>query len=70
MSEDATEPKPPAIHDSDLIFLAIKRLERVAEKMQRFEYDNELDMHLSRAEEMFAWAAWNMANRNTSEDKS
>lgn len=64
-----TPPPQPAIYDSDLLYLAINRLERAAEKMQRREYDAELDDHMQRAGEMFEWAAWNMANRRTGEEE-
>lgn len=66
-AEPGAEPLAPVIRDSDLIYLAIKRLEAVAAKMQRLEYDAELDTMMERAAELFQWAAWNMANRNTSE---
>lgn len=59
-----TERKSPPVYDSDLIYLAIKRLEAVAEKMQRLEYDDELNKMMERAAEWFEWAAYNMAQRN------
>lgn len=63
-----TPPPQPTIYDSDLIQLAIIRLQRAVEKMQRREYDAELDDQMARAGEMFEWAAWNMSNRNTREE--
>ena len=63
-----TPPVQPTIYDSDLLFLAINRLERAAKKMQAREYDAELDDHMQRAAEMFEWAAWNMSHRNTREE--
>jgi hypothetical protein len=65
-----TPPVQPTIYDSDLLFLAINRLERAAVKMQAREYDAELDDHMQRAAEMFEWAAWNMSNRRTAEDRT
>lgn len=65
-----TQPKQPAIYDSDLILLAINRLQRVADKMQRFEYDDELERHMERAVEVFDWVAWNITNRRTREDSN
>lgn len=69
MSDGAepTPPEQPTIYDSDLIVLAIARLERVAEKMRAREYDTELTEHMERATALFDWAAWNMAHRATHE---
>ena len=58
------ERQSPPVQDSDLIYLAIKRLERVAEKMQRFEYDEELERLMIIAGEWFEWAAYNIARRS------
>lgn len=58
------ERQSPPVYDSDLIYLAIKRLEAVAEKMQKLEYDAELDTMMERAAEWFDWAAYNITKRN------
>lgn len=68
-TDSAPEPQGPAIRDSDLIYLAIKRLEAVAFKMQRYEYDAELDRMMTSAIEMFEWAGHNIARR-LAEDES
>ena len=47
--------QPPALRDSDLMYLAVKRLERVAEKMQRLEYDSELEAHMRDLDEWFQY---------------
>lgn len=47
----------PRLKDSDLVFLAIKRMERVAEKMQKFEYDDELNRHLEDADTWLQYLA-------------
>lgn len=54
----------PPVTDSDIMYLAIKRLERVAEKMMKLEYDDELDRLMNAADEWFSWAAYNMNRRN------
>jgi len=54
----------PPVSDSDIIWLAIKRLEAVAVKMQKLEYDEELDKLMNLASEWFDWAAFNIARRN------
>lgn len=64
------ERQSPPVHDSDIIYLAIKRLERVAEKMMRFEYDDELDRHMDAAAEWFDWAAYNMTRRRDAVDEA
>lgn len=58
--------QPPALRDSDLIHLAIKRMERVAEKMQRFEYDDELETHMRDTTE---WFEYILAKRFTPEQE-
>ncbi len=58
-----TQRQSPPVYDSDLIYLAIKRLEAVAEKMQKLEYDDELDTMMERAAEWFEWAAYNITKR-------
>jgi hypothetical protein len=58
-----TTPEPPQVADSDLIVMAINRLERAVVKMQAFEYDDQLQEHLSRAAEMLGWVAQNMWDR-------
>lgn len=59
-------PEPPPVADSDLIVMAINRLQRAVTKMQAFEYDDQLQEHLSRAGEMLGWVAENMWNRDAS----
>lgn len=56
-------PPAPAIRDSDLIYLSIKRLEAIADKMQRFQYDEELDRLMQECIEMFEWAGYNIKRR-------
>ena len=51
------EQEGPRLKDSDLVFLAIKRMERVAEKMQKFEYDDELNTHLGDADTWLQYLA-------------
>ncbi len=53
----------PPVTDSDIIWLAIKRLEAVAVKMQKLEYDDELDELMKVADEWFSWAAFNINRR-------
>lgn len=50
-----TDVQPPALRDSDLMYLAVKRLERIAEKMQRLEYDSELEAHMRDLDEWFQY---------------
>lgn len=66
---EAEAPEQPAIKDSDLIYLTIKRLEAVAGKMAQLEYDSELDQMMESAIELFDWVAWNMANRKVRGDE-
>lgn len=56
-------PEPPPVADSDLIVMAINRLQRAVVKMQAFQYDDELQEHLTRAGEMLGWVAENMWSR-------
>lgn len=56
-------PEPPPVADSDLIVMAINRLQRAVVKMQAFEYDDQLNEHLTRAGEMLGWVAENMWQR-------
>ncbi len=58
----------PQIRDSDVIYLAVKRLEEIARKMQRLEYDDKLDQMMVEAAELFTWAAENIVRRRTEED--
>ena len=60
---DPDEHQSPPVTDSDLMFLAIKRLERVAEKMMAKQYDEELDDLMATAAEWFDWAEYNIARR-------
>jgi len=62
-------PEQPAIKDSDLIYLTVKRLEAVAAKMAKLEYDAELDKMMSSAVELFEWAAWNIEHRKVRGDE-
>ena len=62
-------PEQPAIKDSDLLYLSIKRLEACADKMAKLEYDGELDRMMASAMELFEWVAWNMANRKVRADE-
>lgn len=56
-------PDPPTASDSDLIGVAIMRLQRAVTKMQAIEYDDELNIHLAKAGEMLGWVAHNMMGR-------
>jgi hypothetical protein len=58
-----TKPQEPSLRDSDIIFIAVKRLERAAEMMQKFQYDIELEEHLEKAGELLAWVGWSMSQR-------
>ncbi len=58
----------PQIRDSDVIYLAVKRLEEIARKMQRLEYDDKLDQMMVEAAELFTWATENIVRRQTEED--
>lgn len=60
------QPEPPAVADSDLIVMAINRLQRAVAKMQAYEYDDVLQEHLVRAGEMLGWVAQNMWDRENS----
>ena len=53
----------PKMRDSDLIFLMVKRLEQVAVKMTRYEYDQELEDLMSESAEIFEWMAANINRR-------
>ena len=64
---DLNERMSPPVRDSDIMWLAIKRLTAVAEKMQKREYDAELDELMATAAEWFEWAAWNI-NRRAGKD--
>lgn len=57
-------PEPPPVADSDLIVMAINRLQRAVVKMQAYEYDDQLQEDLTRAGEMLGWVAENMWNRD------
>lgn len=60
-------PEPPQVADSDLVVMAINRLQRAVTKMQAFEYDAQLEEHLTRAAEMLGWVAQNMLSRQEQE---
>lgn len=62
-----SDPVPPPVADSDLIVMAINRLQRAVTKMQSFEYDDALSDHLTRAAEMLGWVAHNMMGREDGE---
>ncbi|MDQ1113962.1 hypothetical protein QE418_003410 [Microbacterium testaceum] len=67
-SLDAMRSKePPTVQDSDVVGMAINRLQRAVVKMQAKQYDDELNEHLVRAGEMLGWVAENMWNRQDSE---
>lgn len=57
------ERQAPRMRDSDVIYLAIKRLEEVARKMQRLEYDDKLDQMLAEAAEFFTWMTSEIQSR-------
>lgn len=52
--------EPPVVADSDLIVMAINRLQRAVVKMQAHEYDDEMNEHLQKASEMLGWVAKNI----------
>lgn len=52
--------EPPSAADSDLIVVAINRLQRAVVKMQAREYDDELQEHLEKAAEFLGWVATNI----------
>lgn len=52
--------QPPQVADSDLIVMAINRLERAVVKMQARQYDELMHEHLQRASEMLGWVAKNV----------
>lgn len=52
--------EPPQVADSDLIIMAINRLERAVKKMQALEYDDEFQEHFTRAVDMIGWVATNV----------
>lgn len=66
MSEERTS---QPVQDSELIHLAIKRLERVAEKMMRFEYDDELEKQIQLVAELVEWAGYNMQWRQEQSER-
>lgn len=65
--QDFARPQPPAVTDSDLIVMAINRLQRAVVKMQALEYDEQCEEHFVRASEMLGWVAANMWARKESE---
>lgn len=62
MSNDGDR-RAPALRDSDLMYLAVKRLEAIADKMAKHEYDDALDAMMLEAADLFGWAAHNIAGR-------
>lgn len=60
-------PEPPTATDSDMIVMAINRLNRAVVKMQAHEYDEELNEHLEKAAAFMGWVATNMWVRNERE---
>jgi hypothetical protein len=58
----------PAFRDSDVIYLCIKRLEAVAQKMSRLEYDDELNTLMVEAGEWFDWLSQNVAAREAAQE--
>lgn len=58
--EAITRTEPPQVADSDLIIMAINRLNRAVLKMQALEYDAEFQDHFTRAVEMIGWVATNV----------
>ena len=52
--------EPPQVADSDLIIMAINRLERAVTKRQALENDAEFEEHITRAVEMIGWVATNV----------
>lgn len=59
--------EPPRAADSDLITIAITRLQRAVLKMQARQYDAELEEHLEKAAEFMGWVATNIWMRNEGE---
>lgn len=60
----ADEKLSPPLRDSDLMYLCIRQLERVAERMARYDYGPELRQDMQRAVEWFEWAAYNYAKHS------
>lgn len=56
---------PPTASDSDLISVAITRLQRAVVLMQAHEYGPELEEHLERAAEFLGWVATNIWMRDS-----
>lgn len=54
----------PGLRDSDVMYLAIKRLTAVADKMAKLEYDEDLDRLMEEANAFFDWAVYNIASRD------
>lgn len=55
--------EPPSVNDSDLVIMAINRLQRAVVKMEALEYDAKLAEHLTRAAEVLGWVAHSMLQR-------
>ena len=60
-------PVSPALADSDVIWLVIRRLERAAEMMQRHDYGPDLEEHLTKVTELMDWLQNVMAAREARE---
>lgn len=66
----AADPPPsPAILDSDVIYVVIKRLERVADLMVSGRYGSELDGHLGAVAELLEWLSLSMRARQDGADQ-
>jgi hypothetical protein len=63
-TQEQRERKSPPLKDSDIMWLAIRKLEAVAAKMEKLEYDEALDALMESANAWFEWAAFNMARRD------
>ena len=67
MKPRRTVPVSPALADSDVIWLVIRRLERAAEMMQRHDYGPDLEEHLTKVTELMDWLQNVMAAREAQE---
>lgn len=66
----AEAPEAPMVRDSDVIYLAVKRLEAAADKMTRLEYDANVDRLLKEAAELLEWVAYNIGKRADDQEVS
>lgn len=60
----------PPFRDSDAIQIIIRRLELIAEKMLRRDYDAEFERHMTEAAEWLDWLAAAINARNDEEGDS